>query len=91
MLMSHQRMLTAMSDVRRRDQALERVRGAVDDLHRAEATRDTAVARALHWGATWVQIGAALGVTAQSAHRRFRTLRYDPKSGKTWHEPPLPL
>jgi hypothetical protein len=30
-------------------------------------------------------------VTAQSAHRRFRDLAYDPTTGTAWSEPTLPL
>lgn len=50
-----------------------------------------AVARAIHWGATWRQIADALGVTPQAAHKRYRRLHYDPATRTAWHEPPLPL
>ncbi len=60
-------------------------------LRTVEADLETAVARALHWGATWAEIGDALGVTRQSAHRRFRHLHWDPTTQTTWSEPPLPL
>jgi hypothetical protein len=33
----------------------------------------------------------AVGTTRQSVHQRYRRLRYDPTTGSTWHEPPLPL
>lgn len=39
-----------------------------------EQQRDRAVEAAIAAGATWAQIGAALGVTAQAAHKRFRNL-----------------
>jgi len=75
----------------RRDKALGRLSETAAAVREAEAARDLAVARAKRWGATWSQIGACLGVTAQAAHRRFRTLHYDTKTGKTWHEPTLPI
>ena len=39
-----------------------------------EQRRDQAVAAAIAAGATWAQIGAALGVSSQAAHKRFRGL-----------------
>lgn len=71
--------------------ALDRVADLSGDLARLEADRERHVARALHHGATWAEIAGALGVTPQSAHRRFRWLRYDPVSGQAWQEKPLPL
>ena len=57
----------------------------------AEADLERLIARALHWGATWAEVADVLGVTRQSAHQRYRRLRYDPTTGTAWHEPPLPL
>ena len=57
----------------------------------AEADLERFVARALHWGATWAEIAAAVPTTRQSAHQRYRRLRYDPSTGTTWHKPPLPI
>ena len=53
--------------------------------------RDVAVVRAVEAGCTWAEIGAALGVSAQAAHKRFRYLRHDPTTGEIWSEPQLPL
>lgn len=39
-----------------------------------EQRRDQAVEAAIAAGATWAQIGAALGVSSQAAHKRFRGL-----------------
>jgi DNA-binding MarR family transcriptional regulator len=39
-----------------------------------EQRRDRAVEAAIAAGATWTQIGAALGVSSQAAHKRFRGL-----------------
>jgi len=64
---------------------------AADQLRAADNDLEAAVARALHWGASWAQIGAALDVTRQSAHRRYRHLPWDPATQTRWTEPPLPL
>jgi hypothetical protein len=55
-----------------------------------EADRQTAIVLAVAAGATWAEIGRALGVSAQAAHKRCRWLRHSPITGETWHEPPLP-
>ena len=57
----------------------------------AQHTLDTAVARALHWGASWAGIGEALGITRQAAHRYYRHHRWDPDTQTVWIEPPLSL
>lgn len=75
----------------RKTGALARVAAAVEQERAARADIETFVARALHWDATWTGIATALGVTPQAAHKRYRHLRYDPDTGRAWHEPPLPL
>lgn len=35
------------------------------------ANRLDAIERARAWGATWEQLGAAMGMTRQTAHKRF--------------------
>jgi hypothetical protein len=60
-------------------------------LARSETQRDEAVATAMEAGCTWAEIGAALGVSTQAAHRRFRWLRHSPATGEVWREPPLPI
>ena len=76
---------------RLRTDALTAARTAAERLEAAEADLEATIARALHWGASWAQIGDTLGVTRQSAHRRFRHLRWDPATQTAWTEPPLPI
>lgn len=71
--------------------ALTDAASAATHLRTVETDLETAIARALHWGATWTQIGDTLGVTRQSVHRRFRHLRWDPATQTAWTEPPLPI
>jgi hypothetical protein len=74
-----------------RRSALTKVEKVTARLRRVEEDRDVAVAAAVGEGCTWAEIGAALGVSAQAAHRRFRWVRVDPETGELWREPPLPL
>ncbi len=60
------------------------------DIDTLEAERETAIARAVAAGARWTEIGTALGVSSQGAHKRYRWLRRSTTTGETWHEPPLP-
>jgi hypothetical protein len=83
-------MLMGVSD-RHQRVALDRIVELSASISEAETRRSREVARAVFHGATWAQIGTALGVTAQSAHRRFRYMVYDPATGTSWSEPPLPL
>src|SRR4051812_47265397 len=83
-----QHMLMGMADGTRLDQALTRAAETQSEIDRLAKQRELAVARAMHWGATWAQIGESLGVSAQSAHRRFRWLRYDPATRCAWPDRP---
>jgi hypothetical protein len=80
----------AVSD-HHRSIALQRIVELSEQIKDLETRRVREIARAGHHQATWAQVGAALGVTAQSAHRRFRHLVYDPATGTSWSAPPLPL
>jgi hypothetical protein len=76
---------------RLRHKALTDTAATAAKLRTIETDLETTIARALHWGATWTQIGDTLGVTRQSAHRRFRHLHWDPDTQTAWTEPPLPI
>jgi hypothetical protein len=54
-----------------------------------ESQRERAVAAAMAQGATWAQIGEALMVSTQAAHKRYRWLRHSSVTGECWYEPPL--
>jgi hypothetical protein len=51
--------------------------------------RELAISRALAGGASWAEIGRALGCTPQAAHKRYRWVRHSERTGAVWHEPPL--
>jgi hypothetical protein len=83
-----------LTDVKRNERhktnALHHIRRQVSVVRDAQDELELFIARAQHWGATWAEIADALGVTRQSAHQRYRRLRYDPTEGIAWHEPPHP-
>jgi hypothetical protein len=68
---------------------LEKVQTLTGRIAEVEAQRERAVAAAMTGGATWAEIGEALGVSAQAAHKRYRWLRHSSVTGECWYEPPL--
>ncbi len=70
--------------------ALSRVGVHTIALAVTENERQREIARALHHGATWVEVADALDVTPQSAHRRYRWLRYDPQPAGHGKNRPFP-
>ena len=68
---------------------LEKIEALTVRLAEMEADRERAVAAAMERGATWAEIGEALGVSAQAAHKRYRWLRHSSVTGECWYEPPL--
>ena len=62
---------SAASDVYKR-QVLGRVAELTAQIAELTAQRDMTVAEGVAAGARWADIGEALGVSAQAAHRRFR-------------------
>lgn len=69
---------------------LDRVTSLTRRIAGLEADRQTAIALAVAAGATWAEIGRALGVSTQAAHKHYRWMRHSPITGETWQEPPLP-
>jgi len=55
------------------DADLANIRSAIADVQRAVERRDRLVRRARDNGATWTEIGFALGITAQGAQKRYGT------------------
>ena len=68
---------------------LEKIEALTVRMAELEADRERAVAEAMDRGVTWAEIGDALGVTAQAAHKRYRWLRHSAQTGECWYEPPL--
>jgi EAL domain-containing protein (putative c-di-GMP-specific phosphodiesterase class I) len=58
--------------------AIEQVRVAAETLRLAEGALTDAVVVARHAGATWEDMGHALGMTRQGASRRYRNLQIEP-------------
>jgi hypothetical protein len=68
---------------------LEKIEALTARMADLEADRERAVASAMERGATWAEIGEALRVSAQAAHKRYRWLRHSNLTGECWYEPPL--
>ena len=68
---------------------LEKIEALTVRVADLEAQRERAVAAAMTAGATWAEIGHALGVSAQAAHKRYRWLRHSPVTGECWYELPV--
>ena len=69
---------------------LKLIAGLTAEIGRVEHRRDIAIFYAAGARASWADIGGALGVTPQAAHKRYRWLRYCSATDEIWHEPPLP-
>jgi hypothetical protein len=70
---------------------LQRIEQLTGRLNKLTSERELAISRALDAGATWAEVAKSLGCSTQAAHRRYRWLRYNLKTGTVWHERPLPL
>lgn len=77
-----------MIDVVRKS-PLEKIEALSARIAAFESERERAVAAAMSGGATWAEIGGALGVSAQAAHKRYRWLRHSSVTDECWYEPPL--
>jgi len=71
--------------------SLRRIEKLTARIENLGIERELEVSRALTGGATWAQIGAALGCTPQAAHKRYRWVRHSERTSTVWHEPPLPI
>lgn len=78
-------MLTSTADT------LSRVAVLTAQIAELNHEREIAVSTAMAAGSTWAEVALRLGCTPQSAHRRYRWLRHNDKTGETWHERPLPI
>jgi len=75
---------------RPRPDPLARITAITERIAELDHEREAAIRQAIDAGATWATVAAALGVSTQAAHKRFRWLRHSPINGETWYEPPLP-
>jgi DNA-binding NarL/FixJ family response regulator len=71
--------------------ALSRIESLTVQIEKLNGERELSIARAVAAGSTWAEIAQRLGCTPQSAHRRYRWLRHNEKTGEVWHERPLPI
>jgi transposase len=70
---------------------LSRIESLTGQIEKLNGERELNIARAVASGSTWVEIAQHLGCTPQSAHRRYRWLRHNEKTGEVWLERPLPI
>lgn len=81
---------TAVDDVAPRAVPLELVSSLTAEIAAVTRRREVAVFLAVEAGASWAEIGDALGVSAQAAHKRYRWLHFNSVTDEIWREPPLP-
>lgn len=64
---------TYVEDMIMSDVDLSRLRAAVGEVNRAQTRRDRLVQTLRDRGATWTELGYALGVSAQAAQKKYGT------------------
>ncbi len=70
---------------------LRRIESITTQLDTLTKDQELAIARAVEAGATWTEIAQSLGCSPQAAHKRYRWLRHNSRTGETWYERPLPI
>jgi len=70
---------------------LRKIETLTAQLDKLTHERELAIAKAVASGATWAEIAKSLGCSTQAAHKRYRWLRHNNKTGEVWHERPLPI
>ena len=68
---------------------LARISSLTSKIAALEHDRELAVSSALAGGASWPQIARSLGCSTQAAHKRFRWIHHNDKTGEVWYERPL--
>ncbi len=81
-------MVASMSD--RPEDYLAELVDVTGQLGALHARQDALVAQARAAGASWAHISAALGVSAQAAHKRYRDVKLD-RTGRAWKDRRLPM
>ena len=71
--------------------ALRRIEQLAAQISQLTVEQNLAVSRARAAGASWAEIGEALGCSPQAAHKRYRWVRHSEQTREVWHERPLPI
>jgi hypothetical protein len=71
--------------------SLRRIESLTTKLADLQAQRELAISKAIAGGATWREVAGSLGCSPQAAHRRYRWLAHNDKTGEVWYQEPLPL
>lgn len=70
---------------------LEQVAVRHQEIRRLNHELDVAVHAAVIAGSSWAAIARVLGVSAQAAHKRYRSVSYSSVTDEIWRELPLPV
>ena len=67
---------------------LRRIEQLAAQISQLTVEQNLAVSRARAAGASWAEIGEALGCSPQAAHKRYRWVRHSEQTREVWHERP---